>query len=480
MLGNIASRYGFAHFRAVILGPSGSSGLRFKCRDAAVLSKEWNDLNVHAEAGNVSKCEAIFKQLRGSVSSQKQTMLWNTLLKAYANAGDFAGAHRHHKEMRKCAIRENQQTFGKLIESAAKAGDVERATEWLVALEQNSRLDATDVHYNAVIDACAKGLRPDRAVFWLDRMINSTTSPTASSYNSVINSFAQLGKTDDAWQCLHKMQAASLTPTVVSYTSIIHSCAKRADTAAAVKFFGIMMQRSVLPNHLSYTAVMKAFANAGDIQYVKYWFEKLKDAGLRPNEVAYGIVIEAHARSGSLSDAVQWLEKMRSASIKPDVTAYNLILKGHSKIRNGTGASEWFKKMSQDSVKPDNMSYGTLAESFAMRSQVQPAIDLIGQMKSASVRPSVITYTSVLKACDRARPKRTQSAESMFRDAVKSRCALDAKILSVLDSVVGSSRRSELCKELRVDEEKVASAVLRKYIDRRAATATRQFREQSR
>ena len=50
------------------------------------------------------------------------TMLWNTVLKAYANAGDTVGADRWFAEMIEARVRPNGKTMGKLIEAAAKAG----------------------------------------------------------------------------------------------------------------------------------------------------------------------------------------------------------------------------------------------------------------------------------------------------------------------------------------------------------------------
>ena len=53
-------------------------------------------------------------------------------------------------------VRVNSKAFGKLIESAAKAGRVKDAEDWLEQMKRTPGVKADIVAYGAVLDACSK------------------------------------------------------------------------------------------------------------------------------------------------------------------------------------------------------------------------------------------------------------------------------------------------------------------------------------
>ena len=68
---------------------------------------------------------------------------------------------------------------------------------------QYPSLIAHEVHYAAVIDACARGGNPVRAVSWLENMIAKSLNPGRNGHGAVTNSFSQLGDTERALKWLH-------------------------------------------------------------------------------------------------------------------------------------------------------------------------------------------------------------------------------------------------------------------------------------
>ncbi|CAK0849922.1 unnamed protein product [Prorocentrum cordatum] len=88
-------------------------------------------LNQLAEKGEVAAAERVFRDLLPG-----SRMVWNTMIKACSNAGDLPRAEGLVREMRAGAVQENVQTFGKLIEAAAKSGDDESAERWMAELQR--------------------------------------------------------------------------------------------------------------------------------------------------------------------------------------------------------------------------------------------------------------------------------------------------------------------------------------------------------
>jgi len=78
-------------------------------------------LNAFAETGSVDEAREVFLQLEATVPPKKFRMLFNTMIKACAKAGNPAEAMHYHGLMLAAGVSPNLETFGKLIEAAAKA-----------------------------------------------------------------------------------------------------------------------------------------------------------------------------------------------------------------------------------------------------------------------------------------------------------------------------------------------------------------------
>ena len=88
------------------------------------MSEIYGRLNAAAEAAEVKeapRCQLFgprveakrhFEWLLKQPAAAQQTMVWNTQLKAHANAGDVAGAERLYQQMLARGVRVNEKTYG--------------------------------------------------------------------------------------------------------------------------------------------------------------------------------------------------------------------------------------------------------------------------------------------------------------------------------------------------------------------------------
>ncbi|CAK9066885.1 unnamed protein product [Durusdinium trenchii] len=76
----------------------------------------FDELNLHAEAGQIEPAQKIFRKLQATTHAEGglHRMVWNTMLKAHANAGDVPGARALFEAMKTHSVTPNRQTFGKL------------------------------------------------------------------------------------------------------------------------------------------------------------------------------------------------------------------------------------------------------------------------------------------------------------------------------------------------------------------------------
>ncbi|CAE8651628.1 unnamed protein product, partial [Polarella glacialis] len=134
-----------------------------------------HELNALAAAGHAALAEAHFRRLLGVAQgdawpASRQRMLWNTMLKAFANAGQHVEAASHYEAMMRNRLAPNAKTFGKLLEAAAKAGDETAAEHWLREMTE-SRFSARALNYNELMHAAANAHHLEAAELWLHRML---------------------------------------------------------------------------------------------------------------------------------------------------------------------------------------------------------------------------------------------------------------------------------------------------------------------
>eukprot|EP00439_Symbiodinium_sp_Y106_P040313 s587_g4.t3 len=231
-------------------------------------------LNVAATKGNVPEASAIFEQLWTGAQHPSATMFCNTMLKAYANAGDFPGASRW--EMRRQSVRTNAKTLGKLIESAAKAGQAELALEWLAEKEDV----ANPVMLNTVLHAFARSAACTEAEAFLSRLPEKSMQPNAISFNTVIACYSDKGLMDRAEDCLGAMKRQSLQPTLPSYNALLQGFARASESAHAVRTLARLVEDGLVANGITSQLLVSAFTRSGDCATALLWLRTFEQCGI--------------------------------------------------------------------------------------------------------------------------------------------------------------------------------------------------------
>mmetsp|Transcript_15258 Transcript_15258/g.48864 ORF Transcript_15258/g.48864 Transcript_15258/m.48864 type:complete len:214 (+) Transcript_15258:61-702(+) len=149
-------------------------------------------LNYLAETGDVKGSLGIFRSLQAKSPEKVTRMIWNTMLKACANAGDLTCATSIFNEMSKTDVKASMSTYGKMIETAAKGGKEAEARHWLQLLKSSGY--APDiVIYSSLIDAAAKHGNVKAAEAWLSEMRAACSMPNEVTYSSLINAAEKKG-----------------------------------------------------------------------------------------------------------------------------------------------------------------------------------------------------------------------------------------------------------------------------------------------
>lgn len=202
------------HGSADACGLSCSSSSSTSRAPSSQWQRKFVELNELAEGGRREEALAVFHSIRHLVPDRQQTMLWNTVLKAYAHAGDLDGAAEWFERMLASGVEVSDRTFGKLAEASAKAGRPDEAERWLRARTARGATGAVlgAVPLGTLVDACAKVGDVERAEAWMARIHVAWAAPTLATFGSLLSAHARRGDAAAARRCTEAMELDGVAP----------------------------------------------------------------------------------------------------------------------------------------------------------------------------------------------------------------------------------------------------------------------------
>lgn len=186
------------HHAAWLLVPCFQAGRAWHTRLAAggarfPLKHKQLQLDRLASEGRTAEAVELFEQLWPlmSESEQKKPFVWNLVLAAFAEAGDFEGALDWFQRTKKAGVPMRKKAYGKMMEAAARAGRIELTLEWMEKLRSLGEPDHEAV--SILIYAYANVGRPQDAKKVLEEKIQQGTA-NLIDYSTVSDAFAKQGK----------------------------------------------------------------------------------------------------------------------------------------------------------------------------------------------------------------------------------------------------------------------------------------------
>ncbi|CAE7673755.1 Pentatricopeptide repeat-containing protein [Symbiodinium microadriaticum] len=356
-------------------------------------------LNELATQGEVTEAEAVFRQLEHVSYSWKPSsrrVLWNTMLKACANAGDSQAAEQLYQSMLSIRVEPNHKTFGKLIEAAAKSAQPQQAAIWLKEMLHCS-FEPRLLNYNELISAAANGHDLDSAKSWLWHMGERRLQPNLVSYNSVLSAAAKKGDLHTCTAIYNTMQRSGVRPDAITFNTIISATARaESGITAAGEWLGIMKSATVAPGAETYNALLDVAAKHQDVQAAERFFRELVAEGWQPSVVSWRTLIAASTGSGEVHSARKALRAMSACKIQPNAVTYATLLRAEQRSSSHPCAR---KQMPEPSQEDAGIVMNILADAAAEAADVSGAEQVLLQFRMLGLQPDRFTYTAVIKAC---------------------------------------------------------------------------------
>ncbi|XP_057962706.1 pentatricopeptide repeat-containing protein At1g08070, chloroplastic [Malania oleifera] len=399
--------------------------LLHSCRTSKQLHQIQNQIIVHGLQHNqyvapkvVSAC-AFLKKIAYACQMFLQipnpnVMLWNAMLRGYADNELYKEVISLFSRMRSADIRPNCFTFPVVLKSCGKVFAIREGKEMhcfsiKLGFRSNSFVGTT------LIDMYSGGGEIGSAY----KVFGEMLLRNVVTWTSMVNGYILCRDINSARRLF------DLTPErdVILWNTMVSGYIEFGDMLAARKLFDEMPNRDVM----SWNTVLSGYANNGDIEACKKLFEDipnrnvfswngliggycrygqyfevlgtfkrmLTECDVLPNDATLVTVLSACARLGAV-DLGKWIHVYaESNGFKGNVYVGNALIDMYAKCGIIENAIDVFKSMDSK----DLISWNSIIGGLAMHGRGADALRLFSLMRNGGVKPDGVTFIGLLCAC---------------------------------------------------------------------------------
>mmetsp|Transcript_31750 Transcript_31750/g.63553 ORF Transcript_31750/g.63553 Transcript_31750/m.63553 type:complete len:970 (+) Transcript_31750:35-2944(+) len=392
----------------------------------------------------------------------------------------------------------NVFTFGSLLASCARNGDISLAVKLLRELEGGSYPDVTpnNVIYSTVISACERS-DPPRVDLALELLNNATVALSSSSsnagglgvvgFNAAISTMARAAQWQMAVRLLDEMIMHSNSnmesirhyhgeqklllhvlddtspsswadgregemivpkPDDVTFGTVLAACERSGEWEELLRIANAARQNGVALDGIALTSVLHACQQLGLAEVALEYLELMKELGDgEGDESANSNTVDRRTRGRMRKGA-------RQALRGPDGVAYRLAISACARAPHGARWKEGIRllnemrdaalKTNSTAEAPDVVAYTAAIAGCSEAGEYTAAMRLIQTMRSEGIMPNVVTFSAVMNACASASAimarRREEEDRSIELEDVKAPMNRALRLLEAMKSPTSSVR----------------------------------------
>lgn len=175
---------------------------------------------------------------------------------------------------------------------------------------------------------------------------------------------------------------------------------------AALEVYEDLLDKGPKPNNLSYELIISHFnilLDAAKRKGIWRWgvrlINKMMDKGLRPGTREWNAVLVACSKASETSTAVQIFRRMVEQGEKPTIISYGALLSALEKGKLYDEALRVWEHMCKVGVKPNLYAYTILVSVYIGKGRYEMVDSVLREMTEAKVEPTVVTFNAIITGC---------------------------------------------------------------------------------
>lgn len=252
-------------------------------------------LYVHAKMGNVEETLREFRRISEEFNLEQNTVTWNILLTAYANAEDLAGAFTTFEEMLEKGIPPDSHSFGILMGLCANRGDVD-AVRHLFAVAQARQVQITTPLIDTIVEALCNNQKLDDAERVAEAALSLDIKGSRTRmWNMLLWNYAFRADLDAMSRIQSHMHAAGVEPDGMTYAALMLSLVVIGRPHSARRILRTLHRsRRIHATEFHYALVLYGYVKARNRHMVDIVYREVTERFHQPGFSTRLLMLKSH------------------------------------------------------------------------------------------------------------------------------------------------------------------------------------------
>nr|GMD65250.1 pentatricopeptide repeat-containing protein At5g42310, mitochondrial [Ipomoea batatas] len=380
-----------------------------------------------------------------------------------SNSVDSAMLEKLYAEIEADMIELDMQLLNDITVAFAKAGNVDRALDFLGMIQGNGmslkratitaiisglghsgRTEEAEAVFVELKEGYAKAGCLNDAEDVVSEMKRSGVAPDEYTYSLLIDACANAGSWESAEIVLKEMEANGLQPNSFIFSRILASYRDRGEWQKSFEVLKEMKSCGVKADRHFYNVMIDTFGKYNCLEQAMDAFERMKVEGVEPDNVTWNTLIDCHCKHGHHNTAEELFEAMQKSGRSPCTTTYNIMINSFGQQERWEGVKDLLGKMQSHGVLPNEyegrwseaqyLALNSLINAFGEDRRDAEAFAVLRYMKENDLKPDVVTYTTLMKALIRV--EKFGKVPAVYEEMLTSGCKPDRKARAMLRSAL--------------------------------------------
>ncbi|KAM3373769.1 pentatricopeptide repeat-containing protein [Capsicum galapagoense] len=284
------------------------------------------------DAKKMSEARMILKEMEEKYIEPKDSAIFIRLISGQCEAGDLDAAADVLKTMIRLCVPTEAGHYGVLIESFCKAGKYDRAVKFLdkliekeIILRPQSSLSMEPSAYILITDyLCNNGQTGKAETLFRQLMKIGVQDPVV--FNNIVCGHSKEGVPDSAFELLKIMGRRKVLSDGIAHKSLVESYLKKGEAADAKTALDNMIEHGHDPNSLLYRSVMESLMGDGRVQTASRVMKIMLEKGVKEHMDLISTILEALLMRGHVEEALGRIELLLNNSLSPDFDGLLAVL----------------------------------------------------------------------------------------------------------------------------------------------------------
>ncbi|KAF9617035.1 hypothetical protein IFM89_033105 [Coptis chinensis] len=310
-------------------------------------------IHMYAKCARINNARWVF-----STAVQRDLVLWNTLIAAYAEWGFSGEALKLFYQMQLEGVSPNVVSWNSVIKGFLRLGQI---------------------------------LEAENMFAWMQ---SSGMQPNLITWTSLITGMSESGYGDESILLFKQMQVVGLRPNTASIIGVLSACIKVVSLQYGRAIHGYITRHNFLSSLSISTSLVDMYAKCGSLCLANRVFNILLNKELP----IYNAMISGYAIHGRAVEALTLFEQMQKEGLKPDGITFTAVLSACSHAGLVDEGLEVFTKMlTEYRVNPSMEHYGCVVSLLSRGGNLDRALKFILAMP---FDPDSHILGSLLTACE--------------------------------------------------------------------------------